>query len=103
MKRIKKVFFEVFNAGSNFNNFTKRMITDKILSYIPSNEVLYINKKGSDPRNYKVDFSKLKNILGYECQFSVDDGIKEIIENLQNHKNNSSEKDINFGNYKIKI
>ena len=46
---------------------------------------------------------KLKNILGYECQFSVDDGIKEIIENLQNHKNNSSEKDINFGNYKIKI
>ena len=99
----KKVFFEVFNAGSNVNNFTKRMITDKILSYIPSNEVLYINKKGSDPRNYKVDFSKLKNILGYECQFSVDDGIKEIIENLQNHKNNSSEKDINFGNYKIKI
>ena len=99
----KKVSFEVFNAGSNFNNFTKRMIIEKILNYIPSNEVLFINKKGSDPRNYKVDFSKLKNILGYECQFSVDDGINEIIENLQNQKNNSSEKYINFGNYKIEL
>ena len=85
------------------NNFTKRMITEKILSYIPSEDVLYIDKKGTDPRNYKVDFSKLKNILGYECQFSVDDGIKEIIENLQKQTNNPIENQTDFGNYKIEI
>ena len=56
--------------------------------------------KSTDPRNYKVDFSKLKNILGYECRFSVDYGIKEIIKNLQDQTISYPDKDTNFGNYK---
>ena len=32
-----------------------------------------------DKRNYKVDFSKVKKVLNFEANFSIDDGIDEII------------------------
>ena len=34
--------------------------------------------KGKDPRNYRVNFSKVKNILDFEPQYTIDDGIKEL-------------------------
>lgn len=74
-----KVNFEVFNAGGDMNNFTKKMIVDEILKYLPEGKVNY-GKQGSDPRNYKVSFMKVKNILGFEPVFSVSDGIKELVD-----------------------
>lgn len=74
-----KVNYEVFNAGGEANNFTKKMIVDKILENIPKGKISY-GKQGSDPRNYKVDFSKVKNVLNFEPQFSVEYGVKELID-----------------------
>jgi nucleoside-diphosphate-sugar epimerase len=74
-----KVSFEVFNAGGDVNNFTKRMIIDTILKFIPGGKVRY-GANGSDPRNYKVSFAKIKRVLGFEPQFTVQDGIEELIE-----------------------
>ena len=74
----EKVNFEVFNAGGDVNNFTKKMIVDEILKCIPEGKVKY-GKQGSDPRNYKVSFIKVKNILGFEPVFKVSDGIIELI------------------------
>lgn len=77
------VFFEIFNAGSEKNNYTKKMIVDAVLQYIPAGKVRY-QQLGSDPRNYRVDFQKIKNILGFEARFSVEDGIVEILTALKN-------------------
>lgn len=74
----EKVNFEVFNAGGDVNNFTKKMIVDEILNCIPEGKVKY-GKQGSDPRNYKVSFLKVKNILGFEPSFKISDGITELI------------------------
>lgn len=74
--------FEVFNAGADFNNFTKKMIIEEILKYVPYGKVKY-GTNGSDPRNYKVSFFKVKSMLGFEPQYSVQDGIKELIEGLR--------------------
>lgn len=75
----EKVNFEVFNAGGDINNFTKKMIVDEILKCLPEGKVKY-GKQGSDPRNYKVSFMKVKNILGFEPVFKVSDGIKELVD-----------------------
>jgi nucleoside-diphosphate-sugar epimerase len=98
----KKISFEVFNAGSDENNYTKRMIVKKILQFINFNEVYFVNNKGSDPRNYRVNFKKLNSVLGYKCQYLVDDGINEIISNLETSNENSSKLNKSLGNYTIR-
>ena len=97
-----KINFEVFNAGIDSNNFTKRMIVEKIQELIPSDTVQFINKTGTDPRNYRVNFSKLKNLLGFQCKISVEDGIKEIIDHLEND-NNDDDKNSQLGNYLVRL
>ena len=95
-----KISFEVFNAGMDNNNFTKRMIVEKIMEFIPSQQVNFVNKPGTDPRNYRVNFSKLRKLLGYQCQFSIEDGIKEIIKQLENIV---EDQNAQLGNYKVRI
>ena len=71
------VDFEVFNAGGDANNFTKRMIVEAIIRRVPDARVQYVDK-GSDPRNYRVDFSKIRERLYFEPSRDVADGINEL-------------------------
>ena len=70
--------FQVFNVGSNRNNFTKKQIVEKIFKFIPNNKVTFTDKK-KDPRNYKVDFSKIGKILNFKIEYTINDGIEEMI------------------------
>ncbi len=96
-----KVNFEVFNAGGDINNFTKKMIVEEIFKYIPEGKVKY-GKQGSDPRNYKVSFMKVKEILGFEPEYRVNDGIKELVNALKMGVYSDSLLNKNkYGNYKL--
>lgn len=72
------VSFEVFNAGGDLNNYTKRGIVELILAKRPECTVKY-QQHGSDPRNYRVNFSKVRERLGFTPEFSVSDGIDELL------------------------
>ncbi|MCG6144956.1 NAD(P)-dependent oxidoreductase [Leptospira bandrabouensis] len=97
----EKTHKEVFNAGGEINNFTKQGILDIILKYLPNSKVSF-KEHGSDPRNYKVNFSKVKSVLGFEPKYTVEDGVKELIEAFQLNLFKNLEQDINFhGNYTI--
>jgi nucleoside-diphosphate-sugar epimerase len=97
----EKVGFNVFNAGGDVNNFTKKMIIDEILKYIPDGKVKY-GEKGSDPRNYRVSFAKVKEVLDFEPKFTVKDGIKELIDAFKIGIYNDTMIDKNrYGNYVI--
>ena len=75
----KKTHFKIFNAGGDQNNATKKMITDLIKSKL-KNVNIEFSKKDSDPRNYKVDFNKVKTELGFTPLYTIEDGIDELIE-----------------------
>ena len=97
----EKVSFEVFNAGGEVNNATKKMIVDFILKKIPDGKVKY-QEHGSDPRNYRVNFKKVKTVLGFEPKYTVQDGIDELVNAMDNHIFDHVDKNRNFhGNYKI--
>ncbi len=92
---------EIFNAGGDENNFTKRNLVDLIKKHIPKLNVNYVTG-GNDPRNYIVDFSKVRNKLEFVPSVSVEDGIKEIIEYLNKGVFLDYESNKNFyGNYLI--
>lgn len=96
------VGFKVFNAGGDENNYTKKMIVDDILKLIPSGKVRF-RSKGSDPRNYKVSFSKINKMLGFSPRYTVRDGIKELIEALEIGIYSDSIRCRNkYGNYEIR-
>lgn len=96
-----KVNFEIFNAGGDVNNFTKKMIVDEILKAIPDGKVVF-GQNGSDPRNYKVSFDKVKTVLGFEPNFTVERGINELIDSLKNgFYSDALENPNKYGNYVI--
>jgi nucleoside-diphosphate-sugar epimerase len=98
---IVKVAFEVFNAGGEVNNYTKQGIVDAILEQLPNAKVKY-KEHGVDPRNYRVDFSKVKNIFDFEPKYTVPDGIKEVLAAFENHAFDHVEDQRNvFGNYEL--
>lgn len=72
-----EVAFEVFNVGDTAENYTKRMIVETIRSEIPSGKVRYVHKE-EDPRDYRVDFSKIRGRLGFQITRRVPDGVREI-------------------------
>ncbi len=89
---------QIFNCGSNSNNHTKRDIINIIKSKIDNTNVIF--KEGdTDPRNYKVDFSKLKKKFSFTPNISVSEGVQEIIENFNLFSNKEKKY---FGNYEIK-
>jgi nucleoside-diphosphate-sugar epimerase len=74
---LDKVSGEIFNLGSNKNNFTVNEIGNFVKQVIPSVEVV-TEETDVDKRNYRVDFSKIKTTLGFDTEKSVAQGIIEI-------------------------
>lgn len=72
-----KVAYEVFNVGDTSENYTKKMIVDEIVKQIPDSKIEYI-QKNEDPRDYRVNFDKIKNILGFEITMKVPQGVAQI-------------------------
>ena len=95
------VNYEVFNAGGDVNSCTKKMIVETILEYVPDGNVKYA-ENGSDPRDYRVSFEKVKKTLGFMPEYTVRDGIMELIHGLKNGIYSDSLDDKNrYGNYEI--
>ena len=97
----KKVEFQVFNAGGEANNHTKRGLVNLILKKLPSGSVVY-QENGSDPRNYRVDFTKVRSVLNFSPKYTVDDGVEELINALNQRLFDFVDVNPNlYGNYKI--
>lgn len=97
------VSYQVFNAGNEKNTFTKRGLINMIQRYIPNTKVNYL-ASGGDPRNYKVNFSKVREKLGFVAETTVENGIVEILNAIINKKFSYSDKKSNYhGNYNIEF
>lgn len=78
-----RIEYQVFNAGGDENNHTKQSIIDVVLGKLPRGKVSY-REFGSDPRNYQVDFRKVREELFFEPAYDVQYGVTELISALRN-------------------
>ena len=69
---------KVFNVGDSEENYTKRSLVEEILKFTPNGEVEFQERAGTDPRNYRIDFSRIRAELGFEITRRVPDGVEEI-------------------------
>jgi nucleoside-diphosphate-sugar epimerase len=100
-KKAKRKNFEIFNAGNSKNNFTKIMIAKLIKRHIRNINII-LQGASKDPRDYMVNFDKLKKVYNYAPKFTLSYGVKEILNQLKksNFINRNLYKD-RLGNYKI--
>lgn len=67
----------VFNVGDTSENYQKKMLAEELLALVPRARIEYV-EKADDPRDYRVDFSKIHGQLGFEITRRVPQGIREI-------------------------
>ena len=95
---------QIFNVGSNQNNISKKDLISMI-SKITGNNNYELIDNSKDKRNDVVDFSKVHDYLGFETQYSIQQGIEEIVKHLEQNTyglNEDFEKVSNYyGNYFI--
>jgi len=73
----EKVRANVFNVGTTEENYSKGMIINEVCKVVPNVKVHFV-EMNEDPRDYRVNFDKIKNELGYTITKKVPDGVKEI-------------------------
>jgi nucleoside-diphosphate-sugar epimerase len=67
----------VFNVGNTGENYRKIDLVEAIQREIPRGQVTYVHRD-EDPRDYKVNFDKIRADLGFATKMTVPDGIREI-------------------------
>ena len=75
---------QAFNVGDTYQNFQKKTLIELILKEIPeAKDLIIFVTKEEDPRDYRVNFDKIKNALGYKKTKTVSNGICEYIEAIK--------------------
>lgn len=79
----EKVAGNVFNVGDASENYQKGQLVELIAARIGGDLKIRRVEKDEDPRDYRVSFDKIQRELDFHITRTVDDGIKEIIDALE--------------------
>lgn len=75
---LETVRAQIFNVGADEQNYTIRQIGEMIHSYVPTAHI--VNKGDEiDPCNYRVNFGKIRKLLGFDPEWTVEQGIEQVI------------------------
>jgi nucleoside-diphosphate-sugar epimerase len=76
---------QIFNVGSNEQNYTIKQIGELIQKQVPEAELIHLDDS-VDPRNYWVNFHKIDKTLGFSPRWTVELGILQVIDALKTGK-----------------
>jgi nucleoside-diphosphate-sugar epimerase len=74
---------KIFHVGEESNNKTVKEIAEIVKSKLPKTEIKFLKSHGTDRRDYRINCQKLKNTIGWNANYTVEDGIEELIEKLE--------------------
>ncbi len=70
---------QAINIGVNSENYQVRDLADMVKNVMPNAEVEYAGKGGYDPRNYRVNFNKLKKLLpDFHAKWDAQRGARQL-------------------------
>src|SRR5438067_160360 len=73
----ERVAGEIFNVGGDALNHPIAELGDMVAEIVRGTEVVH-EKDAPDPRDYRVSFEKIRRVLGFEPEFTVAAGIREV-------------------------
>lgn len=74
----EKIHKEAFNVANQ--NITIRELAEVIKKVIGDKSIKFEVIPSNDPRSYHVNTDKMKNILGFECKYSLQEAIQSLID-----------------------
>jgi nucleoside-diphosphate-sugar epimerase len=75
----ERVHDEAFNVGQTSENYRVRELAEMVLSVVPESSVEFAEGGGPDPRNYRVDCSKIAETLpAFRPQRTARSGVEEL-------------------------
>jgi nucleoside-diphosphate-sugar epimerase len=77
-----KVDRQVFGVGDTVENYQKQTLVERIRRRAPKAPVSFVHKT-EDPRDYRVDFAKIRKTLGFRPTRRLDATIDEIVDGIQ--------------------
>jgi nucleoside-diphosphate-sugar epimerase len=81
----ERVAGNVFNVGRSGENYRKLDLVTEIRKLTDRGEVSYVHRE-EDPRDYKVSFDKIHDVLGFQTEMTVPDGIAEVLDALERNR-----------------
>tara|TARA_Y100001958_G_C21136043_1_gene476060 strand:+ start:45 stop:1022 length:978 start_codon:yes stop_codon:yes gene_type:complete len=79
IKKQTESYQQIYNVGSNHNNYSKEQIIEKIQNKINFKTKVILKKNDIDRRNYIVSFDKIKKSIGFKSRYNLDYGINELL------------------------
>jgi nucleoside-diphosphate-sugar epimerase len=90
---------QVFNVGSNQQNYTIRQVGEIVHNFVADAKV--VNKgEDVDRRNYWVNFNKINHTLGFAPNWTVEQGVEQVLQALRSGKVGDY-KDARYSNVKF--
>jgi nucleoside-diphosphate-sugar epimerase len=80
------VYDKAINVGANTENYQVRDVGSQVHRLIPSAKINYTGEVGADPRNYRVKFDLLYQLLPeFRLQYNLATGMEELHRKMVEH------------------
>jgi nucleoside-diphosphate-sugar epimerase len=79
---LRTVRNQVFNVGSNEQNYTINQVGEIIHQHVPEASVVH-NSEITDRRNYWVNFNKIDHTLGFAPEWTIEQAVDQVIEAIR--------------------
>jgi nucleoside-diphosphate-sugar epimerase len=89
----EEVDHQIFNVGDNNLNYQIKKVGRIVEDEIDNAEVRFVEHK-EDERTYRVSFDKINYILGWEAEYDIVDGVREIADWMATNDIEDYEQDI---------
>jgi nucleoside-diphosphate-sugar epimerase len=76
--RTEQLSDTVFNVGSDEQNYTLGQVGELISAMVPNAELICTESQ-ADRRNYRVDFSRIRTVLNFEPEWTLESGIQQVL------------------------
>lgn len=74
------------NVGANSQNYQVRDVANEVRRLVPSAKIAYTGEVGADPRNYRVRFDLLDELLpDFKLQYDLASGVEELHRKMVEH------------------
>ncbi|MCC7147545.1 MAG: SDR family oxidoreductase [Phycisphaeraceae bacterium] len=83
----EKVHNLAVNVGGNSENYQVKDVADNVKRLIPTAKVAFTGEVGADPRNYRVKFDLLNQVLpNFKLEYTLAKGMDELHRKMVDHK-----------------
>jgi nucleoside-diphosphate-sugar epimerase len=82
-----KIHNRAVNVGANRENYQVRDIASQVQRLMPSAKITYTGEVGADPRNYRVKFDLLEDLLSdFKLQYDLPSGMEDLYHKMTEHR-----------------